>query len=327
MKKLLSLLAMIGLVSCGSSNEQKLDKKNQEPVSFEWLVEKATLPTTQAIDGSVVPTLFSAVHVSTHPEPYSNSSGACTSTMVGSDSLLTAAHCVDAKNPQVVSQSREAQLTIQGDDLIYECEMHPTYTEDGWSCGLRNSWDVALCKLKSGKIPENAKIQFENLELDKAPRVGDQIMLGGYGCYLEKWENGGYSIKSDAPEDEKYRIGNNTISEVKTGEVGDGSFEQKEFAQFVSVSAIDDGITDVCQGDSGGPVFSGVQYVNAMTPLTPRRIVGVNSGNNLLIHRDLARSVYTDLSAPEIANWIRKWSKDNNAEICGVTSDAKNCLP
>lgn len=91
--------------------------------------------------------------------------GGCTTTLVGTQALLTAAHCVD--------DGASAKMRHNGTWVnVTFCSHHPSY--DG-----ENSFDYALCKLGSPVL----NVALENVNTSRSyPRVGHELALLGYGC-------------------------------------------------------------------------------------------------------------------------------------------------
>ncbi|PLU63509.1 hypothetical protein BMJ22_29255 [Sinorhizobium medicae] len=108
--------------------------------------------------------------------------GACTSTAVGSDVILTAAHCViDGGSGSVQVKAKKIALT---------CYHHPDYA-------TRNStYDFALCKLSESL----SGMAFENISTSLAhARNGQQVTLLGYGCTKEGGVDRDYGVLHEGP--------------------------------------------------------------------------------------------------------------------------------
>jgi hypothetical protein len=167
--------------------------------------------------------------------------------------------------------------------------------------------------------------EFEVMDISHPIERDQNILLGGYGCFIERVPSAdgppAYAQKWDNVGEERYRIGNNEIRDVFRDRVDANGHVM---SNFTTQSKLDDRYTDVCQGDSGGPIFFNVDYQNETVP---RRIIGVVSGNNLqLPHR--AYSVYTDLGQKDVVRFIQNWLEGNpGQEICGVniTAGTRGC--
>lgn len=96
---------------------------------------------------------------------FRSGTGGCTSTAVGSQSILTAAHCV--------TDGEVGTVKIGNSSLSVKCSHHPFY-------GLGNaSADFALCKA-SGPMQG---ISYEQISTALAyPRINQNVILLGYGC-------------------------------------------------------------------------------------------------------------------------------------------------
>ncbi len=293
------------------------------------------------VDGIVVdPSLFPANLFSIQMN------SACTSTFVGPDTVLTAAHCVDYKDPSNPARTRPMTIRSESVTLELSCEMHPHYA-DGLllANSPRNSKDVALCKLDSAidrgtgqEIQDyNAMwnrgeiffsgMAFENISLNQSIAVGDDVLIGGYGCQLERRNDGHYYTRDPAGQ-EKFRVGETKVSRYLSGrpETMKGS---SKLAMFYTESKADDNIPDLCQGDSGGSVFHGMKMADIETQAFERKIIAVNSGISLRFDQDGfvsdMISVFADLTQNEVSGWIRSWADTHNATICGVNVTGGKC--
>ena len=187
----------------------------------------------------------------------------CTGSLIGKKVLLTAAHC-----------------TEEGGELIFEykrnvykgkCELAPDYTR---SVGDQ---DMALCKLDKsfpGPLAEVSK---------KAPRMGESVVLIGYGCVNPGGGGGNDGI---------LRVGAAPVVKESTDE-------------YYSFHA--QGSSALCFGDSGGPSFdpslsSDVSYVS-----------GVNSRGDI---RTL--SLLTALYHPKSIKFMKDFEDKHDVKICGV---------
>jgi hypothetical protein len=115
----------------------------------------------QILNGKVaVPRAWPATFV------FRTDEGGCTATAIGSQVLLTAAHCV--------GNGQMGTITAGAMTATVVCTHHPDYP-------ARISADFALCRLDAAlKAPD---LGFETLSMDAAiPAEKDKVVLLGYGC-------------------------------------------------------------------------------------------------------------------------------------------------
>lgn len=152
---------------------------------------------------------------------YSKSAGhGCTSTLIGPQTLLTAAHCVGA--------GQDATIKVDGVTYVGACIHHPDYPADP-------SADYALCRM-SRSVPD---VPYESINTNpKALKVGMYLRLTGYGCI---------SISGTGPVDNVYRVGNAPITALP------GELPHEPNSIITTATVVEDAI--LCRGDSGGPAF------------------------------------------------------------------------
>lgn len=147
----------------------------------------------------------------------------CTSTAVGPQVVITAAHCVaDGESGTVYTPSQS---------ISARCDHHTDYAADF-------EYDIALCLTDEIIIlpdDDGEKSLFETLNLSPAvPRIGDPVILLGFGC---RQEGGGGS----------------------SGALYIGSSELKGFS---GIYLRTEGGAAVCFGDSGGAGYANLSSVS-----------------------------------------------------------------
>ncbi|WP_426421756.1 trypsin-like serine protease [Bradyrhizobium genosp. A] len=152
---------------------------------------------------------------------YSKSTGhGCTSTLIGPQTLLTAAHCV--------GPGQEASIKVEGVPYSGACIHHPDYPTDP-------SADYALCRMTQ-PVPG---VPYESINTNpKALKVGMYLRLTGFGCV---------SISGTGPVDDIYRVGNSPVTALP------GELPHEPNSIITTATVVEDAI--LCRGDSGGPAF------------------------------------------------------------------------
>ncbi|HYN46923.1 MAG TPA: trypsin-like serine protease [Allosphingosinicella sp.] len=147
--------------------------------------------------------------------------------------------------------------------------------------------DIALC-LAAGEItlPNDAPYETLNVDPLRPPRSSSVTLLG-YGC--RRTGGGGPS-----------RALYSGTSDVQS---------QADDTPYVITS----GGAAVCFGDSGGGAY--------LSPGTgSRRLFGVNSRGDII-----TRSLLSAVAHPAIFRFLRDWSLEKNARICGLDASLLAC--
>jgi hypothetical protein len=146
----------------------------------------------------------------------------CTATLIGCDTVLTAAHCLD-ENPQ--PQQLLFHLQNAGSIRISETITHPDYDPNS----LPNA-DIALLRLAQ---PADG-IRPEGINFDQRVEAGSQGMIVGFGHTGEGVDNPGLK-----------RVGIVTTSSCSSPYSNENVICWNYQAQQ----------SNTCSGDSGGPLF------------------------------------------------------------------------
>lgn len=263
----------------------------------------------------------------------------CTAALVGPDTILTAAHCVDAEtentaaDPTARYKTVTAKLDWFGTIIDLDCEMNPLYASAPVNKGnLRNDHDHALCfvtgKTPTRKLANNAIISgkiYEAISLDdRYTSQKSKATLTGYGCYgitpykrLDVPSGDIFydvdfrtNVSRDTPR--KLRVGNDSLDFTTTDLLLKTSSNGKS------------NDPSVCPGDSGGPIFSGHSEIKP-PDADQRFILGVNStismvslykvGNPFPDDYQL-RSNFASLSTPTFISFLEDWASRKNTKVC-----------
>lgn len=244
----------------------------------------------------------------------------CTATLIGPKVLLTAAHCVDRKDPEVRGRTYGGKVSKSDGTLlasISACEMATDYYEssDAITGSPRNEKDFALCELVT---PINS-ITAETISQKPADvDSGQELMVVGYGCTEAELVNG--EIVSGLKASGKLAVGMNTVS--SGGPSGWLTLKGK----IGAAQAI------LCPGDSGGGSFAHASLAPA-----PRdagwRIVAINSavGRTPGGGPGEYQSYLAPLSDKSFDSFLKAWmrARPSSRKVCGVnlSSASGNCRP
>jgi secreted trypsin-like serine protease len=208
----------------------------------------------------------------------------CGGTLIDSDSVLTAAHCVNSIFPTNLSVvvGRTQLSTNQGQVR----EVTRMYIPDGYNFNQASKNDVAVLRLKSpvtGITPVRIPLSTENWY----EQTGKVMTIAGWGRTM----SGG--TKS------------NNMLEVKVPVVSDAD-AAKLSSSFIPELMIAAGETgkDTCQGDSGGPLLAQFKRLGTPPPGSPSpppyqygiTAFGKGCGTD--------PGTYTEVNAPSIREFI-----------------------
>jgi hypothetical protein len=236
----------------------------------------------------------------------------CTATVVGSRTLITAAHCV-AVVPTVT-------IRRGPDKWVATCQRISGYTTD-WPAPCDRdgqcptSADYALCFIDPDKnnSPPPQLARHERLNIETTPvAVGGILKLLGFGC-TDKSLTGGSSMEKDVLTGGWARItglpapGYNYIKTEWT-------LQGAAPPAYAGVS----GGANICPGDSGGAVYlSGKESPNV------RSIVALASRVKTAGDQITGPSFLSATSTPAARAFFDAWAK--KTDLCGVKSNHASC--
>jgi hypothetical protein len=146
--------------------------------------------------------------------------------------------------------------------------------------------DIALC-VAAANIPLANNRPYETLNTDSLrPELGAQVTLLGYGCR---------QVHGGGPSGALYK-GDSVVQFPAYG---------VPFATTIGGAA-------VCFGDSGGGAF--------LVSGASRKLIGVNSQGDII-----TRSHISAVAHPLIMAFIKRWSTQKNAPICGISPNLFSC--
>lgn len=179
----------------------------------------------------------------------------CTGTVIASDLLLTAAHCVQPKsNYAVVIPGGSAPRLIQ----ITQIALHPRFDPKQFE-SRRPSPDIAIIKLSE---PLPAHYRTAKLSSRSGfPPHGETFTLAGFGLARDGDARSAGTLRS--------------VALPNIGSTGDS---------MIRVSAGNGVVAGACIGDSGGPAYSGgeVAGVIGWTSIPANKNCGFTTGLTLV---------------------------------------------
>jgi secreted trypsin-like serine protease len=216
----------------------------------------------------------------------------CGGTLIDSDSVLTAAHCVDSIFPTNLSVvvGRTQLSSNQGQVR----EVTRMYIPDGYNYNQASKNDVAVLRLKSpvtGITPVRIPLSTENWY----EQPGKVMTIAGWGRTM----SGGTA----SPD---------RMQEVKVPVVSDADAAKlsSSFIPELMIAAGEKG-KDTCQGDSGGPLFA--QFIKRLgrpppgttpTPNPPYQYGITAFGGTVSQPCGIDPGTYTEVNAPSIREFI-----------------------
>lgn len=206
----------------------------------------------------------------------------CSATLVGSRTVLTAAHCIMDQG-----EIFPAEFVVTQQAFKAKCTHHPEYAD-------KYSFDFAFCKTRE---PIEG-VKFASIA-SKPVVVGQTISLMGYGATNPRQPDGS---GGNGGNDGKLRIGDVNVTQVDDGERGVGGGQY-----FYTLGTVALGF-----GDSGGPAM--LQLKNPKE--NQHVVIGVNSRGNI-VDRSLLSATY--LSG--FQSWAKDYARVNEVEICGINKD------
>ncbi len=203
----------------------------------------------------------------------------CGGSLIDSNSVLTAAHCVVDARSITVAVGRTVMSQNQGQIRFATAAfVHPRYN------GLRdNRYDAAVLKLDS-RVSGIQPIKLSTAAQNNLERLGTMLTVAGWGVTRQ----GG-----STPSDRMRQVSVPVISDAVAQKDYASQGTHARFFPTLMVAAGAKG-KDACQGDSGGPLFKGG---------TTRTEVGIVS-YGIGCARAAFPGVYTEVNSPGIRTFI-----------------------
>lgn len=257
-------------------------------------------PLVDALDDRAEPMVIGGVQASPGAYPASfqvtTADRICTWFLVGSQALLSAAHCVagaDATEPVA-----NVELPMAGKTFKATCSISAGYWKD-------RSQDWTACRIAEPvPVPGTGgtgMVGFEVLDGSlEALAVDLKVEISGYGC-----------VTPNGAPVPGYRIGTASVRELPPDALlPQAAVQTPNAIKLAQSPAI------LCEGDSGGPAF---RYVDNIR----RVVIGINS--RTLIKSRI--SFLASVSTSRARTFLSEWAAANHVTICGLHPQAANCRP
>lgn len=209
----------------------------------------------------------------------------CTSTLIGSRALITAAHCVP--------DGGRVSIRVEGEIFGGSCTRSSKYTND-------DSADYAFCLLDADVVTPS--LVYESINLDpQRLKLQERLLLTGFGC-LDIVND-----KAVGGNDGVYRGGFVQITALP----GNAGNERNT----ILTKGADDPNTALCMGDSGGAAF-------LIDPVTNKRLfVSVNSR----VRDTTKQSLLSSTSSADAKEFFVAQFRAHDLKVCGESPEAKRC--
>lgn len=236
----------------------------------------------------------------------------CTATLVGSRTLVTAAHCVGPVPTMTIRRGPDKWIATCQRSPGYAADWPPPCDKDG-KCPT--SADYALCFIDPDKnsAPPPHLARHERLNTDATRvAVGGVLKLLGFGC-TDKTMTGGSSLEKDVLTSGWGRISGVPAPDynyIKT----EWTLQGAALPGHANVS----GGANICPGDSGGAVYlSGKESPNV------RSIVALSSRVRTAGGQITGPSFLSATSTPAARTFFDKWAE--KTDLCGINSNHPSC--
>jgi len=254
-------------------------------------------PTPFVVDGTSAPDEFSTVWIQTKTSS-GTSTYLCSGTLIGTNRILTAGHCICAACTMTVGFG--PRMNAAGDQILANVvgvSLHPLYQKSGPE--MQPGFDLAVLSLDGYTSGPEYKKPIPVYPISLAVRT-NELLIVGYGLTEMRTPSGSASFGEKRKA--TVRVSSATCTQPWAGRAGCVKF--REFVLQSSATLLNNGLgPDTCNGDSGGPAFVvGKNNTRSLVGVTSRALVPKGGFSNQGCGFG---GIYEYAGVPLVLSWLR----------------------